>query len=154
MRKALLAGCGILLLLTIIAVVGTGIWLYSTPESGVKLGNQMDQYALNYLAQKQLLKPGEEVLAYYDVTLAMDGTEAAILTRDRVIYHKKAGRTTSIPIRDVQDVRHRYVSLTGDIIEVQSASGEVMKIEIAPLNDGETFKDVLMDLWQKTKAAP
>lgn len=153
-QKYLLVGCGSLALLAIAGMVGLGVWVYSTPESGVRLANEMDKYALDYIAQNRLLNPDEKVLAYYDVTLAMDGTEAAILTRDRVIYHKKNGSTTSIPIRDVQDVRHRYETLIGDVFEVESVSGEVIKIEIAPLNQGETFKNVLMNLWQKTKDAP
>lgn len=149
MNKVLL-GCGVVALVAIIGVVGLVAWLASGPESGVKLGNEMDKYALDYLAQHKILNPGEEVLAYYDVTLAMDGTEAAILTQDRVIYHKN-GTTTAIPVRDIQDVRHRQESLLGDIIEVQSISGPVMKIEIAPLNQGETFKNVLVGLWEKAK---
>jgi hypothetical protein len=152
-QKYLLVGCASLALLGIIGVVGLGVWLYSSPEGGVRLSNEMEKYALDYLAEHQLLNPGEKVLAYYDVTLSMDGTEAAILTKDRVIYHKETGTTTSIPIQDIRDVRHRYETLIGDVIEVESTSGEVIKIEIAPLNQGETFKNVLMNLWQDTKDA-
>ena len=129
-------------------VLALGVWLFSGPESGVKLGNEMDQYALDYLAEHDMLRPGEEVLAYYDVTMAMDGTEAAILTSDRVIYHKQ-GNTTWIAVQDIEDVRHRYETLIGDVIEIQSSSGRFMKIEIAPFNSGETFLRVLMNRWEK-----
>ena len=146
--KGLLIGCGSVTVLAIGAVVWLGVWLVSGPESGVKLGNEMDPYALDYMAEHDLLEEGEEILAYYDVTMAMDGTEAAILTTDRVIYHKQ-GNTTSIRIGDIEDIRHRYEAFIGDVIEIQATSGHAMKIEIAPLNQGETFKNVLMSAWKR-----
>ena len=33
----------------------------------------MDQYALDYMAEHNLLTSDEQLLAYYDVTVAMDG---------------------------------------------------------------------------------
>jgi hypothetical protein len=110
----------------------------------------MDKYALDYLAKNNLLNPGEEILAYYDVTMAMDGTEAAILTKDRVMYHKQ-GRTTEVRIQEVKDVRHRYESLIGDVIEIEDAAGRILKIEIAPFNQGETFRNALMSAWRAAK---
>ena len=147
--KGFLIGCGGLAVVVLVGVVGLGVWLMSGPEGGVKLSNEMDQYALDYIAAHDFLDPDEELLAYFDVTLAMDGTEAAILTSDRVIYHN-AGNTTSIRVEDIEDVSHRYESLVGDVIEIRSTSGQVMKIEIAPFNLGETFNNVLMNIWQKT----
>ncbi len=148
--KAFLIGCGSLAVLAVVAVVALAVWIASGPEGGVKLGNEMEPYALEYIAEHDLLEPGEEILAYYDVTLMLDGTEAAILTPSRVIYHK-GGNTTSIAIEDIADIRHRYESLTGDVIEIQAASGRTMKIEIAPMNLGETFSNVLMNTWEATK---
>jgi len=149
-EKRLAIGCGSLTAIGIIAAVWLGVWLFSGPESGVKLGNEMDRYALDYIDEHGLLRPGEIILAYYDATVAMDGTEAAILTNDRVIYHKQ-GNTTEILIGDIEDIRHRNETLMGDIFEIQAFSGQVMKIEIAPLNMGETFKNVLMNIWEKQK---
>ncbi len=151
--KVFLIGCGGLLVLCVAAAVVGGTWLATRPEGGVRAGNQMEQYALDYLSEHSLLEPGEEVLAYYDATLSMDGTEAAILTNDRVMYHKN-GNTTSIALQDIEDVRHRKEPLIGDVIEIQAASGQLMQIEIAPLNKGETFKNVLMNVWRKRKDAP
>jgi hypothetical protein len=150
--KGLLIGCGAVAFLVVAALVGFMVWLVSIPESGVKLGNEMDAYATEYLAEHDMLRPGEEVLAYYDVTMSMDGTEAAILTSDRVLYHKNE-RTAAIEIDDIADVRHRYEGLVGDVIEVESDSGTVMKIEIAPWNQGETFKNVLVNRWERASAA-
>ena len=145
--KGLIVGGG----LAALVVAGIGIWLFSRPLSGVRLGAHMDQYALHYIAEHNLLQPGEEVLAYYDVTMAMDGTEAAILTKDRVIYHKD-GLTNSISIQEIDDVQHRYQAFpAGDIIEIRSASDRVMIIEIAAANEGGVFKNLLMYAWQRKK---
>ena len=119
------------------------VWLARTPEGGVKMANEMDAYALKHLSEQKLLKESEKLVAYFDETISMSGTEA-ILTTERVIYYKE-GRVTAIPLRDIADVQHHYVSLTGDVIEVVSNSGERMKIVIAPLNDGEVFLNALND---------
>jgi hypothetical protein len=142
-------------LLVIGSIVGLGfvaliIWLATTPEAGVKLANDMDEYALAYLDEHDLLKADERLVAYYDVTLSMDGTEAAILTTKHVLYHK-APRSTSIPLSDVVDVQHSYESMIGDVIVVQSASGESMKIEIPPFNGGEIFLNALQNAWKQAR---
>jgi len=126
------------------------VWLLTGPEGGVRLGNEMEPYALEYLREHRVLDPEEDVLAYYDVTVSLKGTEAAILTSDRMIYHK-SDQTMSIPIREIEDVRHRYETLIGDVIEIQAASGQTMKVEIAPMNQGKTFKNVLMTAWEKSR---
>ena len=35
--------------------------------------------------------------------------------------------------------------------EIQADSGQIMKIEIAPLNQGETFENALMALWREAR---
>ena len=145
-----LLGCGGLLLIGILAVVGIFAWLASGPNGGVKLRNEMEAYATQYLEKHKVLEPQEEVVAYYDETISMDGTEAAILTNKRVVYHKD-GKSQSISIGEISNITHRYESLVGDVIEVTGKTGDVIKIEIAPMNQGETFKNVLMDRWEKSK---
>ena len=140
--KAMLIGCGSVSALAAALVVAFCVSVISQPESGVKLTNEMDQYALDYIAEHGMLAPEEEVLAYYDATLSMDGTEAAIVTDRHVMYHSD-GKTFSIPLAEIQTIRHRRETLTGDVIEVEGGTGQVMKIEIAPLNGGETFRNVL-----------
>ena len=112
-------------------------------ESGVKLYNEMPSYALEYIDKNKILDPKEKVLAYYDVTLSLDSGEATILTNKRVIYHKN-NKNQSIKYTDIDDIEHRDEGfIIGDIILVKSVKGEIMKIEIAPLNDGKVFLDVL-----------
>jgi len=151
MKKNILIGCGALLVIALIGIVAMGTWLFSGPETGVKLGNEMDSYALEYLDKNHILKPDEELVAYYDTTLDMDGTEAAILTTKRVIYHKNRGNY-EIDLLDIDDIRHKKITLIGDVIEIQSTSGKSMKIEIAPLNGGDTFLSSLRSGWEKAKA--
>ena len=97
--------------------------------------------------------PGEKLVAYYDVTLNMKGTEAAILTDRRVIYHKD-GRTTAIQLADIKEVRPSKGAMGVLILEIESGSGELMKIEIAALNNGEIFKSALLRGWEKARTAP
>jgi len=133
-------------------VVALIVWLATTPEAGVKLSNDMDEYALAYLEEHNLLNADERLVAYYDVTLGMDGTEAAILTTKRVLYHK-APRSLAIPLSEVVDVQHTQETLLGDVIVVQSGSGESMKIEIPPLNGGEIFLSALQNAWKAARSA-
>ncbi len=113
----------------------------------------MDTYAIKYLADHGILEPGENVVAYYDVTLGMKGTEAAILTDRRLIYHKD-GRNTAFKLAEISEVRPGEGALGGVALEIESRSGELMKIEIAPLNNGETFQSALLKRWEQAKAAP
>lgn len=151
--QGVLIGCGATILLGIAVMCGGVVWLASGPESGVRLSNEMDSYATEYLQKHNILKPSESLIAYYDATITMDGTEAAILTTERVIYHK-GGQSTAVELSDITDIRHRQEGLTGDIIEIDSRSGVPMKIEIAPLNQGETFLNALRSALDKAKARP
>ena len=151
-RKPFLIGCGVAVAVVVAIVIVFIIWAASGPLSGVLMSNEMEEYALEYIEQHNLLNDTESLIAYYDVTISMDSSEAAILTTESIMYHKD-GRTVSIALKDIDDVRHRYETLIGDIIEVRSKSGMRLKIEIAPLNNGESFYNALMDAWnlQKTR---
>ena len=151
-RKFYIIGCSIITICVVLvgALIVGGVWLLSGDEGGVRLPNQMAQYALDYLEKNDILEPDEELLAYYDVTVMLNGTEAAILTTKRVIYHR-GGQSTAIFLKDVEDIQHRYESMIGDIIEITSTSGVTMKIQIAPLNQGETFYNVLLNAWERAR---
>lgn len=119
------------------------IWIAGQPEGGVLYSNEMEEYALGYIEEHKILNSNEELIAYYDYTLALDGTEATILTNERIIYHKK-GSTKAFDLIDVVDVKHRYEDFDGDIIEITNKDGKFLKIEIAPDNGGESFYNALM----------
>ncbi len=136
--KWTLIGCGSMVLVAVIGMVGCIAWLGSGPESGVKFGNEMDQYALDYLEENDLLDEGEVIRAYYDATISMDGTEAAILTDRRVLYHRK-GSTIEMALEEIVEVDFRDEGLVGDVIEIVGSRGDALRIEVAPLNDGAAF---------------
>jgi hypothetical protein len=145
-----LIGCGGLIAVTLLVVIGFVAWMAMQPEGGVKLSHEMDQYAVKYLKDHNILEPDEQVLAYFDATMSMDGTEAAILTNRRIMHHLN-GTTTALRLEDVIDIRHRKETLIGDIIEAEDASGNMISLEIAPLNQGETFKNAAMTAWKKAR---
>ncbi len=149
-KHPILIGCGALLGIFLILMIVGLIWLFSGPEGGVCLPNEMETYAQEYLDEHKILEESEELLAYYDMTISLNGREAAILTTTRVIYHKN-GQNSAINLADIEDIQHRKETLIGDIFEISATSGKTMKIEIAPLNQGETFKNVLMAAWKKAK---
>ena len=149
--KPILIGCGlaavIAALLCVAAGLGGTVWLATGPEGGVRMSNELEPYALELIEEHNLLQESEEIIAYYDATVSLNGSEAAILTTKRVMYYKD-GRTTSIELADIKDVEHRYESISGDIIEVISNSGQRLRIEVAPFNQGESFYNALIDAWE------
>lgn len=149
-KKPILIGCGTLLGVFLVLIIVGAIWLFTGPEGGVRLPIDMEVYALEYLDAHKILEDSEELLAYYDVTVSLDGSESAILTTKRVIYHKN-GKSHAMNLADVEDILHRKEVLIGDVFEISTTSGKTMKIEIAPLNQGETFKNVLMKAWERAK---
>ena len=112
-------------------------------EGCVRVSNNMEKYALEYIENNQLLNEGEKIMAYYDYTISLNGTEAIILTNTRLLYHNQETTNTSINLKNITDIQHRRESFQGDIIEVYSADGNIFMIEIAPLNNGETFLKIL-----------
>jgi hypothetical protein len=137
-RRILLWTVGVCVLLSFGTCGGCLLWLMSQPEGGVRAANQMEPYALEYIEKHGLLEPGEKLIAYYDGTMDMDATESALLTSSRVVYHLD-GRTTAVRLEDIEAVNTSEVPLIGDIIDIRSTQGELVRIEIAPLNGGQTF---------------
>ncbi|MEE9399925.1 MAG: PH domain-containing protein [Dehalococcoidales bacterium] len=151
-KKLFLIGFGVAAAIVVAIVVGFIIWAWNIPAGGVKMANEMHPYALEYIEEHDLLNDTEALIAYYDVTGQMDGSEAAILTTERVMYHKD-GRTVSIDLKDIDDVSVDDDILVSHIIKVRSKSEVRIKIVIASGNQGELFYNALMDAWnlQKTR---
>lgn len=117
-------------------------WAASLPESGVRAGNQLDRKTKATIERKAKLADGEEVVAFYDTTLAVDGSECAVITNHRVIYWK-GDEVTDVPLDDIANFTHEEVPLAGDVFTITDTRGKVMRIEVAPFNDGAVFKDAL-----------
>ncbi len=125
-----------------IAVIGFVMFFSLGPEGGVRVTSTMEPYAKEYLETKRLLEADEKVIAYYDATITLKGTEAAILTDQRVIYHRPGG-TTSLPLQQVARIEHEEQNMIGDVIRIFAEDGELMVIEVAPLNGGPQFLSAL-----------
>lgn len=122
----------------------------ASKQGGTQLGNQMDAYAIEYVENQGILEAGETILVWYDVTIALDGSEAAMVTDQRVIYHK-AGRNTAIDLKDVVSIDAQDAGAMGDIIDVTAADGQRMRIEVAPLNGGDLFLSELERAWSNAQ---
>jgi hypothetical protein len=127
-----------------LVVLFTGLLIFfgSGPVGGVRVGSNMESYALEYLQESELLSPNEKIIAYYDATISLNSSEAAILTDSRVIYHKN-NNNSAIPLTEVDRIEHQEQGLIGDVIHVFSKTGEIMVIEIAPMNNGKLFLSAL-----------
>ena len=151
MKKWFFIGCGSAILLMVLLFGGCCIWLITLPEGGVRLNNQMESYALKYLDENKVLPENSTIVAYYDSTVNCTGKEAVILTKEQVIYHKE-GNNNIINLKDIKDIKFRTEPLIGDVIEIYSKDGNIMKIEIAPFNQAGTFINALKNGWETAKA--
>ncbi|QQE67548.1 hypothetical protein GFS31_42610 (plasmid) [Leptolyngbya sp. BL0902] len=131
--------------LGLLIAIGTG------PAGGVRVTSNLEPYAVAYLHNHDLITSDETVIAYYDATITLNGREAAILTNRRLIYHRPS-HTTSLPLDQIAYIHHDTDHWIGDIIQVVAHSGEIMVIEIAPLNDGPRFLAALENQVARVKA--
>ena len=138
-------------LLLIAILVSTLFSSCNMHEGGVRVSNNMEKYASEYINNKRLLNEGEKIIAYYDYTISCDGTEAAILTNKRLIYHNQQTTNTSINLNDITDIKYTIDSLIGYSIEVYSNDGNVLMIQIAPLQNGDTFLRLLKSKVSETE---
>ena len=116
-------------------------------EGTVRVGSNMEAYALEYLENHEILYPDEKILAYYDYTISLDGTTAAILTDTRLIYHNQETTTTYFSLDEITKIDHYEKSIEGLFIEAWKGD-ELMMIEIAYWQGGDIFLNVLK---KKTK---
>lgn len=148
--KHVLIGCGALAFLAGLAVIIGFAFLLSGNEGGVRTPIEMEEYATQFLEENNVLNETEQIRAYYDVTLSLDGTEAAIITDERAIYLRN-GEQSAIAWKDVLKVNHRKETLIGDVFDIVADDGNLMHIEVAPLNGGQTFKMIVDSVWQEAK---
>jgi hypothetical protein len=130
-------------------VVGlVAIGASSDQAGGVILGAQVPQPTVDALKAKNLLKPDEVLLAYHDATIRLDMGEVTLVTDARVV-HARGETAAAMQLVDVAKITHHTEGLLGDIIELTDQDGRSMRVEIAPLNGGESCVNVLEAAWQK-----
>ena len=128
---------------TAIIVIAIACLFVATCAGGaVALLANMEAYANERLAKDKVLQPGEKVQAYYDVTLQLDGSEAALVTDQRVIY-TRGSTVTAIPIADIASVQRGDGAAGGDLFTIVSKDGTRIVIEVAPFNGGDGFYSTL-----------
>ena len=127
--------------LNIFAIVIVVI-LFGCSGGGVRVSNNLEQYALEYIYTHDLLQSDEIILAYYDYTISLNGTQAAIITNKRLIYHNKQTKTVSFNLDEITKINHYEKSIEGLFIEVWKGD-ELMVINIAPWNYSDIFLNVL-----------
>lgn len=131
-----------LLVVPALLVIGSSLACGSSSSGGVEIPNQMSSEDRAHVGP--VLRPGEQVRAYYDATISLDGTEMAFVTDQRVVYVLD-GNVTEIALADVTEIVRSEDGLSGDIIDVKGAGGQRLRIEIAPLNDGPVFLEILKE---------
>lgn len=136
---------GLMILVAVVTFIGLKSCMgRNEDEGGARLSNEIPPIVITRLEKASIVEPHEVVLAYYDATISIDGSEVAVLTKTRLVYAKN-GHTTAIALHDVKRVHHTEATLIGDVIAVTTTNGKSMKIEIAPLNNGPVFLSALLD---------
>lgn len=153
-KNKLVVGCLVVVAVVVLLICGVAtwffVWLYTGPEGGVKYGYEMEEYATEYNDKNDILESGEEIIAYYDYTVSLDGTESAVLTDKRVLYQKD-GDVTSINLEDINDINYQEEDFIGFTIDIAGEDSKRLVIEIAPFNNGQLFLDALLDEWGAAK---
>ena len=128
------------LVLSTLLILNSCDWLGK--EGTVRVGNNMELYALEYIENHEILYPDEKILAYYDYTISLDGTTSAILTETRLIYHNQETRTTYFSLDEITNIVHYEKSIEGLFIEAWKGE-ELMMIEIAHWQGADIFLNIL-----------
>ena len=115
---------------------------------GVLTSNQLPQSVYKFIEGEDILS-NEKIVAYYDLTISLDNSESAILTNKNVIYYKW-GRVEKIALSSIKSIRE--VDCFGTCILITDINEKLMKIDIAPLNGGPLFLELLKNSKQPTGA--
>ena len=106
---------------------------------GVLTYNQLPASVIEFFDNTDILE-NEQIIAYYDVTIVIDNSESAILTNKNLIYYKY-GRVVRFPLNSIVNIEAE--DCFGLCIVASTRDNRVMKIEIAPLNGGDLFLELL-----------
>ena len=106
---------------------------------GVLTYNQLPASVIEFFDKTDILE-NEQIIAYYDVTIVLDNSESAILTNKNLIYYKY-GRVVRFPLSSIVSVEAE--ECFGLCIVATTKDDRVMEIEIAPLNGGDLFLELL-----------
>ena len=106
----------------------------------VLTANELPRSVVTFISEKKILGD-EEIIAYYDTTIALNNSESAILTNKNIIYYN-SGRIDKISLSRIKSISE-IENCFGVCILITSSDNKIMKIEIAPLNNGNLFLQLL-----------
>jgi hypothetical protein len=135
----LLGTCGV------VGLVALGASAEQPP--GVLVGAQVPDTTVEALKARKLLQPQEAVLAFHDATLRLDMSEVTFVTKSRVV-HAHGDKVSAVALADVSKITHHTEALGLDVVDFVTKDGKSLRIEIAPLNGGESYVDVIEDAWR------
>ena len=69
---------------------------------GVLTNNELPTSVIEFFENTDILE-SEQIIAYYDVTIALDNSESAILTNKNLIYYKN-GRIERFPLNSIASI--------------------------------------------------
>lgn len=136
----LLGMCGLVVGL---AAVGAS----ADEPAGVLVGDEVPQATVDALKAKKLLTPEELVLAYHDATLTHDMSDVTFVTKSRVV-HATGKKVSAVALKDVSKITYRTETLGIEVVDLVTKDGKSLRIQIAPLNGGESYVDALEHGWR------
>ena len=119
----------------------------SDEPAGVLVGAQVPQQTVDKLRARKLLGPGDALLAYHDATVRLDMSEVTFVTKSHVV-HARGETVASLPLADVSKITYRTEALGIEVVDLVTKDGKALRIQIAPLNGGESYVNVLEDAWR------
>lgn len=133
-------------------VVG-GLMVLGSSQShdpGVIPGTQVPPKVKTALVAKKLLREDETLIVYYDGSVNLDMSELSFVTRDRVAY-AKGDVVATIPLAEIARVTRKTEPIVGDAYDLTADDARTMRIEIAALNNSDSFANALESAWQKQR---
>ena len=107
---------------------------------GVLTYNELPASVIEFFDKTDILE-NEQIIAYYDVTIALDNSESAILTNKNLLYYKY-GRVERFPLSNIVSIEEEDCPLNFCFVAT-TRDNRVMKIEIAIWNGGDLFLELL-----------
>ena len=147
--------------------VATPAPYFTPPVAGVKMINEMERGDFRLIEDHKLDVKSDEILACYNAGGSPEEPELALLTTRRIIYLKD-GRTTAVDLKDVVSLKddrkydEAYHQTPGGVqrdistyhIEIRTARGPRIRINIKPEEQGQPFYDALETAWKAAGGVP
>jgi hypothetical protein len=146
--KILAVTAAVIVGLMFLSCLGCIGYFVMIPEGGVKLKHEMQPYAVEYLEEHQILRPDEKLVAYYDKTIQLEGTDAYIITDQRLVHHSQSGNY-GVPLQDVTRVQITEGELGMTDFTFTLANEDIYRMQIDAFNGAAKFADAIRSALRK-----